>query len=196
MASEDLFQAYIERTLPKSAEGLEEEDLVEMVKKCETKAALTTIYYLSRDITVRVKLIKGGAIPLVLESLAEADKRIYERGLAAMDLLCSCSEGRAAAYEHALTVPLVVKKILRVSTLATDFAISILWTLCRHSSNGSAMLDALQSGAFQKILVVIQLGCSEKTRMRATQLLKLFSHYRDEWECIETVDFKDVKRSF
>lgn len=79
MASDGQFQSYIQRTLPKSIDSLEEKDLVEMVKKCETKVALTTIYYISRDITVRVNLVKGRAIPLLLESLAEENKKYMQK---------------------------------------------------------------------------------------------------------------------
>uniref|UniRef100_A0A0D6R8N3 RING-type E3 ubiquitin transferase n=1 Tax=Araucaria cunninghamii TaxID=56994 RepID=A0A0D6R8N3_ARACU len=181
-----------------AADGMEQ-GLVELVKEgpsvTGTKAAITTMYYVARDKSIRIKLVKASAIPLLLEILPESDKFICERSLAAVDLLCNCVEGRSAAYGHALTIPVIVKKILRVSNLATEFAVSILWTMCCHSSTGSAMIDALQSGAFQKLLVLIQLGCSEKTRKRATQLLKLFSHYTHEWECIETMDFKEAKRS-
>eukprot|EP01018_Ginkgo_biloba_P032386 Gb_02629 [translate_table: standard] len=143
----------------------------------------------------RVRLVESGAIPILLEILPEAGRGISERTLAALDVLCNCTEGRSAAYGHALTIPVIVKKILRVSDLATDFAVSVLSTICRNSSDDSVLLEALQAGAFQKLLVLVQLGCSEKERQRATEVLKLLNKYRGEWECPDTMDLKQVKRS-
>eukprot|EP01018_Ginkgo_biloba_P032395 Gb_27794 [translate_table: standard] len=177
------------------------EGLVRLLKEplCPraTKASITAIYHIACGCArVREELVEAGVVPLLLEILPEADLSICERSLAALDVLCDCPEGRSAAHEHALTIPVIVKKIMGVSVLATELAVSILWAICRHSSDDSVLFDALQAGAFQKLVVLVQLGCKETERKRAIELLKLLNKHRGEWECIDSMDFKEVKRSF
>jgi hypothetical protein len=62
----------------------------------------------------------------------ESEKNICERALSVFDGLCSCKEGREEAQSNALTVPVLVKKILRVSELATVFSISAILKLCKY----------------------------------------------------------------
>ncbi|KAI4326292.1 hypothetical protein MLD38_031621 [Melastoma candidum] len=163
-----------------------------------TKASLSIMFCLiaSSDKQSR-RLVGLGAVVAVLESLVDTDKSQSEKALGVLDGLIGCEEGMGEAYSNALTVPLIVKKILHVSELATEYSISILLNLCRHEGNGkSAMMEALQVGAFQKLLVLLQVGCGNETREKGTELLKLMNPYRDEMECIESVDFKNLKRSF
>ena len=93
---------------------------------------------------------------------------------------------------HALVVPVLVKKMLRMSDMATWFAVSALWRLCRAADTGAGACcdEALRVGTFKKLL---QVGCGGVTKDRANELLNGF---RGSVECIETVDFKGLKRPF
>eukprot|EP01018_Ginkgo_biloba_P032390 Gb_02635 [translate_table: standard] len=175
------------------AEGLVQV-LREPICAAATKASITTICRIAASgKRIGEKVVEAGAVPLLLEILPEADRGICERALAALNVLCNCTDGRAAAYEHALTMPLIVKKMLRISQTATEFALSVLWTICRNYASESVLLEALQVGAFDKLVVLVQLGCTGKTRERATDLLKLLSKYRGDWECADTMGLKEVK---
>jgi len=59
--------------------------------------------------------------------------------------LCSCEEGRNRACGNDLTVPMLVKKILRVSPLTTDYSVSALWKLCKFGEKveGRTLVQAL-----------------------------------------------------
>ncbi|KAF7822162.1 U-box domain-containing protein 21-like [Senna tora] len=121
--------------------------------------------------------------------------------LGVLDSICSCGEGREEAYGNALTIPVLVKKILRVSAMATDCSVSALWKLCKNDDGddeeeGRVLIEALQVGAFQKLLLVLQVGCSDETKVKATELLKILNPYRVGLECIEDSDFKNLKRSY
>ncbi|KAF3535861.1 hypothetical protein F2Q69_00019079 [Brassica cretica] len=99
-----------------------------------------------------------------------------------------------------LIVPLLVKKILRVSDLATQCSVSILWKLWRKNGEDHALLEALQVGAFEKLVVVLQVGCEEKTKERASELLRNLNRCRNEIEKTNCLDssmrLKNVKKSF
>ena len=164
-----------------------------------TKAALVTAYYLAAaSDRAAARLAEVGAVPALVELLVDADKGTSEKALAALDGVLCADAGLAAARAHALAVPVLVKKMFRVSDMATEFAVSALWRLCRAGDAGAAACraEALRVGAFQKLLLLLQVGCGGVTKERASELLKMLNGSRGSVECIETVDFKGLKRPF
>ncbi|KAJ4710127.1 RING-type E3 ubiquitin transferase [Melia azedarach] len=167
-----------------------------------TKASLMVIYQMITSSSTNEKTLKKfvdmGLVSLLLEMLVDAQRSVCEKALSVLDGIFSSDYGRVKAYEHAITTPIIVKKILRVSDLATEFSVSILWNLCKHEKREekTAIVEALQVGAFQKLLLLLQVGCAEKTKEKATELLKLLNLHRDRLECIDSMDFKELKRPF
>lgn len=184
-------------------EGIEE-TLFQIVKVpiCPraTKASLVVIHYLlssaEKSEETGLRFVQMGLIPLILEILVDGDKSACDKALCVMESICSWKEGRESALSNALTVPLLVKKILRVSDAATDVTISTLWKLCL-GENENALVEAVQFGAFQKLLVVLQIGSGgERTKEKVTDLLKLMNLYRDKLDCFDSsMGFKYIKRS-
>ncbi|GFP94883.1 U-box domain-containing protein 21 [Phtheirospermum japonicum] len=146
------------------------------------------------SLTITLRFVRMGLIPLILDILVEGNKCICEKALGVLDRICDSKEGKESAYSNALTVPLVVKKILRVSETGTDFSILILWKLI-VGGNENVLIEAVQLGAFQKLLVVLQVGCGEITKEKVTELLKLMNTYRDQLDCFDSsMGFKQLKR--
>lgn len=186
------------------------EGLVKLIKEpicpTTTKASLVIIYnvVLSNKVNEKVvkKFIDMGLVERLLEMLVDSERSICEKALGVLDGICMYNQGREKAYDNALTMPVLVKKILRVSDLATEFSVSVLWNLSKNEKmgedNGSGSIvlsEALQAGAFQKLLLLLQFGCSERTKEKASDLLKILNLQRDTVECIDTKDFKNLKRS-
>ncbi|XP_060184265.1 U-box domain-containing protein 21-like [Lycium barbarum] len=181
------------------------ESLFQMVKvpicPSATKASLKVIYcmvsYTSSENNNKIvaKFVNMGLVSLVLEILVDCEKSITEKALAVLDSICNFQEGKQKAYEHGLTMALLAKKVMRVSEMATDRSISILWKLCK-GGNENSVIEALELGAFQKILVVLQVGCGEKTKEKATELLKLMNLYKDRVDCFDGSSFKYLKKSY
>ncbi|GLT55880.1 hypothetical protein SLA2020_289650 [Shorea laevis] len=165
-----------------------------------TKASLTVIFHLvsSPHEKIKSEFVKMGLVSSVLEIIMESEKSMCEKALGVLHELCHSEEGREEAYENALTIPVLVKKILRVSELATDYSVSTIWKLSKfeRKCEGRVLIEALQVGAFQKLLLLLQVGCGDDTKEKATELLKLLNPYRAGLECIDSVDFKNLKRSF
>ncbi|XBI45850.1 hypothetical protein VPH35_110237 [Triticum aestivum] len=150
-----------------------------------TKVALVTDYYLvSGSYRAAASFAELGTVFVVVELLVDAIKGTSEKALVVLDGVLCADTGLESTRAHALVVPLLVKKMFRVSHMATEFAVSALWRLCRA---------ALRVGVFQKLL---QVGCGGVTKGRASELLKLLNGFRGNVECIETVDFKGLKRPF
>jgi hypothetical protein len=168
-----------------------------------TKASLLIIYHMvmsSSPTNAKIidKFLDLGLVSLLLEMLVDAERSISEKALGVLDGICDRDQGREKAYNHALTIPVLVRKIHRVSDLAMKFSVSILFKLCMNEKrgNGGVLVEAIQRNAFEKLLVLLQVGCDERTREKATQLLKLLNVYRGRVDCIDSVDFKNLKRPF
>lgn len=184
------------------------EELFKLVKEpicpITTKSSLLIIFHLFSSSSlpgkerIMAKFAEMGLVSLLLEILVDSERSICEKALGVLDGICGCDEGREKAYSHALTIPIVVKKMLRVSDLATELSVSILWKLGKNEKReeGLVHVEALQVGAFQKLLLLLQVGCSERTKEKATDLLKMLNLHRDRLECIDTLDFKNLKRPF
>ncbi|KAL5553304.1 hypothetical protein UlMin_040705 [Ulmus minor] len=197
--------------------GLEEtkgalEALAKLIKEpicpTSTKASLVVIYHMvnspSSNDRIRERFVEMGLVSLLLEILVDAEKSVCDKALGVLDGICRSKKGREMAYSHALTTPVLVKKILRVSDLATEFSVSILWKLCKNvDPNGSGdqegvrvIVEALQVGAFQKLLLILQVGCGDRIKEKTCELLKILNLHRERLECIDSGDFKDLKRPF
>ncbi|PKU78019.1 U-box domain-containing protein 21-like [Dendrobium catenatum] len=181
------------------------ESIVRLVKEPfspqATKASLVAAYYLvSSDEKVASRFAEIGFVTVLLDMLVDAQKNLCEKGLVVIDGVLNSEIGREKASSHALTVPLLVKKMFRVSDITTEFAVSAIWKLCKNQKNNvgreKCLKEAMQFGAFQKLLLLLQVGCSDNTKEKASELLRMLNGLKGTEECIETSDFKQLKRSF
>ncbi|KAK7370132.1 hypothetical protein VNO80_12189 [Phaseolus coccineus] len=163
------------------------------------KASLAVVWYLVSSSSpcnhkTRLKFIELGMVCVVLDILVDSERSLCEKALGVLDSLCACEEGREKAYGNALAIPLLVKKLLRVSSLGSDHSVCAIWRLCKFGEE-MVLVEALQVGVFQKLLLVLQFGCGDETKEKATQLLKLLNPYRDAaLQCIDS-DFNNLKTS-
>ncbi|WOK94283.1 U-box domain-containing protein 21-like [Canna indica] len=185
------------------------EALVKLIEKPisprSTKAALVAAFHLiTSGEKTAARFVEMGIIPTVLEAVVDSERSLCEKALAVLDGTLSCSRGREVAYGHALAVPVLVKKMFRVSEMATEFAVSALWKLCKNEKKegggrgrrGECSREAYQVGGFQKLLLLVQVGCNGATKEKVSELLKLLNGYRASLECAETMDFRRLKKSF
>ncbi|XP_057970217.1 U-box domain-containing protein 21-like [Malania oleifera] len=175
----------------------------EPISHTATKASLKAIFCMISSAAagerITSRFVEMGLVSVILEMMFDAEKGACEQGLGVLDIVCSTREGMEKAYDHPLTVPVLVKKILRVSGLATEFSVSILWKLCKNETreDGGVFIEALQVGAFQKLLVVLQVGCVGRTKERVTGLLKMLNLHGGKLGCVDSsMGFKYLKRSY
>lgn len=124
----------------------------------------------------REKAVAAGAAGALIGRLAEYEKCDAERALATVELLCRIPAGCAAFAGHALTVPLLVKTILKISDRATEYAAGALLSLCSASERGQR--EAVAAGVLTQLLLLVQSDCTERAKRKAQMLLKLL---RDSW---------------
>ncbi|KAL3515288.1 hypothetical protein ACH5RR_022190 [Cinchona calisaya] len=124
----------------------------------------------------RHRAVTAGAVEALVERLADFEKCDCERALATVELLCRIPSGCAAFAAHALTVPLLVKTILKISDRATEYAAGALLSLCSDSEE--AQRDAVAAGVLTQLLLLVQSDCTDRAKRKAQMLLKLL---RDSW---------------
>ncbi|KAI3445971.1 hypothetical protein Pfo_002636 [Paulownia fortunei] len=124
----------------------------------------------------RHKAVAAGAVEALIDRLTEFEKCDAERALATVELLCRIPSGCAAFASHALTVPLLVKIILKISDRATEYAAGALLSLC--SASEQAQGEAVSVGVLTQLLLLVQSDCTERAKRKAQMLLKLL---RDSW---------------
>ncbi|KAF2321130.1 hypothetical protein GH714_034268 [Hevea brasiliensis] len=133
-----------------------------------------------------------GAADILIDRLADFDKCDAERALATIELLCRVPAGCAAFVEHSLTVPLLVKTILKISDRATEYAAGALLALCTESEQSQR--EAVSAGILTQLLLLVQSDCTDRAKRKAQMLLKLLldswpedSGNSDNFVCSEVV---------
>ncbi|GMI66116.1 hypothetical protein like AT5G37490 [Hibiscus trionum] len=168
----------------------------EPISPAATKASLMAIYcMISSTDKITSRFVEMGLVGVIVEAIVEAEKSVCEIGLGVLDEICNTKKGKEEACKNALITAVLVKKVLRVSNWATELAVSILWKLCEEES---VRIEAIQVGAFKKLLVSLQVGCGENIRRKVKELLKLLNVYNNGLDsCVDSsMDFNYLKRPF
>ncbi|CAM8959787.1 unnamed protein product [Rhodiola kirilowii] len=140
------------------------------------KIGIKALFALCLSKQSRTRAIAAGAVDELIESLTDFEKCDAERALATIELLCRIPSGCLAFASHALTVPLLVKIILKVSDRATEYAAGSLVALC--SASDKCQKEAVAAGVLTQLLLLVQSDCTERAKRKAQMLLKLL---RDAW---------------
>ncbi|KAB1208519.1 U-box domain-containing protein 26 [Morella rubra] len=140
------------------------------------KVGVKALFALCLVKQTRHKAVSAGAAEALIDRLADFEKCDAERALATIELLCRIPAGCSAFAAHALTVPLLVKIILKISDRATEYAAGALLSLC--SSSEHSQRDAVAAGVVTQLLLLVQSDCTDRAKRKAQLLLKLL---RDSW---------------
>ena len=139
----------------------------------------------------RLKAVELGAVHILLELLPDSNRNRCEKLLLLLKLLLECPEGRTAFVEHDMGIPVVTKKILRVSDLASKLGVKILWLVCTFHSTEKMMEGIMQFGSASKLIVMLQFNGNEKIRAKILNIVKLLSVKRRHHPCLPP-EFKGI----
>ncbi|KAF2294756.1 hypothetical protein GH714_016347 [Hevea brasiliensis] len=157
------------------------EGVIEMLKNPISypralKIGIKALFALCLAKQTRHRAVAAGAADVLIDRLADFDKCDAERALATIELLCRVPAGCEAFAGHALTVPLLVKTILKISDRATEYAAGTLLALCTASEQSQR--EAVSAGILTQLLLLVQSDCTDRAKRKAQMLLKLL---RDSW---------------
>ncbi|XP_047329209.1 U-box domain-containing protein 26-like [Impatiens glandulifera] len=141
------------------------------------KIGIKTIFALCLVKQHRFKAVEAGAAEAIVGRLPDLDKCDSERALATVELLCRIPNGCSVFERNAMmTVPILVKIILKISDRATEYAAGALLSLC--SASEICRKEAIIAGVWTQLLLLVQSDCTERAKRKAQMLLKLV---RDAW---------------
>ncbi|KAF3332021.1 E3 ubiquitin-protein ligase PUB22-like protein [Carex littledalei] len=183
-------RSIIEHVSPSRIVNVQQELFKELVNAVRdqvmTKCALHVLAGLCPYGRNRIKAVRTGAVPVLIEILLdEPERRICELALVVLDRLCGCAEGRAEVAGHAAGIAIVSRKIVRVSHLASERAVRILWLVARHVATPAVLHEMMQVGAVGKLCLVLQSeDCGAKAKEKSMEILKLHHNIWRNSSCL------------
>ncbi|KAJ0983888.1 hypothetical protein J5N97_002244 [Dioscorea zingiberensis] len=122
----------------------------------------------------KASIVAAGAVPVIVELLADDRAEITDDALAVLTLLCSCPEGLKEMGESKGLVPLLVELMRYGSAKGKENSITLLLGLCRDGGEemGRALLMNPRS---VPVLQSLADNGSTKARRKADALLRLLN---------------------
>ncbi|WOL02315.1 E3 ubiquitin-protein ligase [Canna indica] len=188
-----LLKSLVPLISPPKLLDLGEEFFLEIVKalrdKVSNQATKAALRVLSGGVSSckknKVKAAKAGAVHVLIELLlGEAEKRVTEMTIVALEQLCGCAEGRAEVVAHAAGIAVVSKKVLRVSRPASTMAVRILCSVAKQSPSPAVLQEMLQVGAVCKLCLMLQIDCEVKIQERVKEVMRLHSRVWRRSPCL------------
>ncbi|TVU28061.1 hypothetical protein EJB05_19569, partial [Eragrostis curvula] len=140
------------------------------------------------------KAVEVGAVHVLVELLADADdRRDAERILLLLKRLCKCPEGRLAFADHGLSVAAVAKTMMRVSELATQLAVKVLWLVSVVAPSEKVLEDMVLTGAVAKLLGLLHVEIPPATKQKTVRMVRINGGFWRQYSCFPT-DLRDYLR--
>ncbi|KAG0449830.1 hypothetical protein HPP92_027186 [Vanilla planifolia] len=141
-----------------------------------TAAALRVLNTACRWEPNAARAVDAGAVAVLVDLLLdETEKRASEMMLVVLDVLCRGERGVSEVVRHAAGVAVVSKKILRVTPLATERAVRVLYSIAWRAASSEVVEEMVEVGAVAKLCVLLNVECGERTREMAKAILGMHS---------------------
>ncbi|OMO98310.1 hypothetical protein COLO4_14001 [Corchorus olitorius] len=154
------------------------------------EASLSCLIAITMPKRVKTKLIQFRTIPELKNLISEPNTSVstIEKSLKLLETLSSCKEGRAEIWHDSVLLQAVVQKVLKVSSKATEHAVTILWVVCYLFRDEKAQEAVVSSNGMTKFLLLMQSNCSPAVRQMSADLLKIFRV--NSKSCLSSYDTK------
>ncbi|CAL9229760.1 unnamed protein product [Arabidopsis halleri] len=138
------------------------------------EASLSLLIAIASSKRVKLALIREKLVTKLTSLLTDptTSVSVTEKCLKLLEAFSSCKEGRSEICNGAC-VETVVKKLMKVSTAATEHAVTVLWSVCYLFKEKKAQDAVIRTNGVTKILLLLQSNCSLTVRHMLTDLLKV-----------------------
>ncbi|KAJ1405069.1 Zinc finger, RING/FYVE/PHD-type [Sesbania bispinosa] len=152
--------------------------------------ALSCLVAISTPKRNKAKLVHLGAVKVLskLLSASNLSVSVAEKVLKLIETMSSTKEGRAQICEEAECVAAIVNKVLKVSSVATEHAVTTLWSVCYLFRDQKAQEAVTKANGLTKILLLMQSNCTPQVRQMSSDLLKIFRV--NSKSCLSSYDTK------
>jgi len=138
----------------------------------------------------KMKLVRLGAVKVLSKLLCGSNMSVSmtEKVLKLVETVSSTKEGRLEIGEDSACVAAIVNKVLKVSSVATEHAVTTLWSVCYLFRDETAQEAVTKANGLTKILLLMQSNCSAQVRQMSADLLKIFRV--NSKSCLSSYDTK------
>ncbi|XP_027343772.1 U-box domain-containing protein 27 [Abrus precatorius] len=138
----------------------------------------------------KMKLVHLGAVKVFSKLLSAPNLSVLvtEKVLKLVETVSSTKEGRSEICEDTACVAAIVNKVLKVSNVATEHAVTTLWSVCYLFRDQKAQEAVTKANGLTKILLLMQSNCSPQVRQMSADLLKIFRV--NSKSCLSSYDTK------
>ncbi|KAL9329741.1 hypothetical protein ACSQ67_004744 [Phaseolus vulgaris] len=138
----------------------------------------------------KMKLVRLGAVKVFSKLLLASNMSVSvtEKVLKLVETVSSTKEGRSEICEDSACVAAIVNKVLKVSSVATEHAVTTLWSVCYLFRDQTAQEAVTNANGLTKILLLMQSNCSPQVRQMSVDLLKIFRV--NSKSCLSSYDTK------
>lgn len=140
------------------------------------ESVLSCLIAISMPKRVKIKLVRLGAIKALTRLLLQrnATVGVTEKVLRLLAAAAAVEEGRSEMCENGgECVGGMVRKVMKVSSAATEQAVTALWCICYLFREERAAAVVVEAKGVEKILLVVQSQCPAAVREMAKDLLKM-----------------------
>ncbi|KAJ0242105.1 U-box domain-containing protein 27 [Hirschfeldia incana] len=156
------------------------------------EAALSCLIAISSPRRVKLNLIREKLVADLTRLLTDpttSSVSVTEKCLKLLETLASTKEGRSEICGgDGECLKTVVKKLMKVSTAATEHAVTVLWSVSYLFKEEKALEAVTSTNGVTKILLLLQSNCSPAVRRMLTDLLKVFKV--NSRSCLSAYDTK------
>lgn len=140
------------------------------------EACLTALIAVSTSRQTKKELVRFGIVKTAGKILSkpEASVNVIEKCMKILEMVSTCTEGRTAISEDENCVPVILRRLMKVSTPATEYGIGIIWSVCYMSRDRTAQQAAMKNNGLTKVLLVMQSNCSSTVKQMCSELVKVF----------------------
>ncbi|KAL8204844.1 hypothetical protein R6Q57_010467 [Mikania cordata] len=161
------------------------EILTDQISHKATKTTLKLLISICPWGRNRIKAAEAGLVRVLIDSLLDCkEKRTSEMAIIVLDQICKSAEGRAELLKHGGGLAVVSKKIFRVSSIASEKAVRILYSIAVFSGNMVVVQEMLELGVVEKLLLVMQVDCGRKMKEKARDVLNMHARVWKKSPCI------------
>lgn len=140
------------------------------------EAGLSCLIAISKPRRVKARLVQLGLVKSLARSLSEPNLSVSmtEKVLKLLETASSVKEGCSEIGGDSNCVARIVQRLLKVSSVATEHAVTVLWIVCCLYRDRAAQEAVAKANGVTKILLLMQSNCSPSVRQMSGDLLKIF----------------------
>ncbi|KAF8011933.1 hypothetical protein BT93_I0150 [Corymbia citriodora subsp. variegata] len=138
------------------------------------EASLSCLLLISVSKRAKTRLVELKSIKRLGQLLSSPNSTVpvTEKALKLLQVASSVKEGQAALCGDAACLEAVLKKVFKVSALATEHAVATLWSVCCLVKDQRAREVVAECNGVAKILLLMQSNCPAPVRQMADDLLR------------------------